>query len=245
MKLLLHTCSSLFVEYYWDAPWSSTKSSRYYQLSVDLCSCCPYEYWASYTVPSHCILDNEQHHRLWRRIENYSSTDKSIWKKGIPWGLRRAGLVVTSSSSISELGTAISTTSSESEDALNFFEGDFGGLVGKQGLREFEGPATLSNTRSTLDVCSGLLFRFLGVAWATLMRCFTSCKTDGLLTCKYCEIIAWMYLLTLLYSRQISPLLWQGWVSDDPRWLLFDKLGIPVWLLVVVEYTNEQTFASE
>ena len=62
--LIVHTCSSLSVESYRDVPWSLTKFSRYYQLMVDLRSCCPYERWASYTVLSHCIMDNEQDHRL-------------------------------------------------------------------------------------------------------------------------------------------------------------------------------------
>lgn len=95
--------------------------------------------------------------------------------------MRRVGLVDISSSSTSELGIVISTASSESEDAFSFLEGDFGCLVGEEGVRGFEGPATLLNIGSTVGVHSGLLFRFLGVPLSTAgARRFKSCKTNGL-----------------------------------------------------------------
>ena len=75
-----------------------------------------------------------------------------------------------SSSSTSELGTIISAaSSSESEDAFSFLvKGVLGCLVGEEGVRDFEDPATLLNViGSTFGVHSGLLFRFLGVPWST------------------------------------------------------------------------------
>lgn len=101
--------------------------------------------------------------------------------------MRRVGLLVVdiSTSSTSELGTIISTaSSSESEDAFSFLvERDFGCLVGEEGVRDFEGPATPlpNNIGSPIGVHSGLLFRFLGVPWSTRWaRRFKSCKTNGL-----------------------------------------------------------------
>ena len=72
-------------------------------------------------------------------------------------------------------------SSSESEDAFTFLE-DFGCLVGEEGVRDLEGPATLLNIiGSTVGVHSRLLFRFLGVPSSTnSARRFKSCKTNGL-----------------------------------------------------------------
>lgn len=96
--------------------------------------------------------------------------------------MRRVGLVNISSSSTSELGTIISTTSSESEDAFSFLEGDFSCLVVEEGVRKVEGPATRLNIGSTVGVVnSGLLFRFLGVPLSTeWSRPSKSFKINGL-----------------------------------------------------------------
>jgi len=131
--------------------------------------------------------------------------------KSVPWGLRRVGLGVISSSSTSELGTAISIASSESEDAFTFLKGDFGSLVGDEGLREFEGPATFPNVGSELDVRPGLLLRFLGVSWSTswamIAGRFTSCKTNGLLPAhEYWQVGQLEDVLTSLCSKRILSL---------------------------------------
>lgn len=102
----------------------------------------------------------------------------------MPFGAKFKGVV--SSSSTSELGTVMSIISSAVGLGFLGRDGDLraAGLLGDMGL--LEGPATLPSV-SKLELCSGLLFRFLevplSVACGVVARsisCLTSPNIKGL-----------------------------------------------------------------